>query len=151
MKIPHIFLAVITFSLASNIFAAEKTIPFSNLPQAIQTAVRGVIGSAPITRVVEEKEETLFYTVEYTGLNGRKFEIEVSPQGKVLENGELINAVDTPEPVHKTIAEKTKGVVWLKVIKASHDGKPAFIVKFDRGGDNEGKFTLNEKGEIVSD
>lgn len=151
MKIPHVLLAVISLSLATNIFAAERTIAFSNLPQAIQTTIRGVIGSAPVTRVIEEKEETSFYTVEYTGLNGRKFEIEVSPEGKILENGELINAADTPEPVHKKIAEKTKGVVWLKVIKATHDGKPLFIVKFDRGGDNEDKFTLNAKGEPVSE
>lgn len=151
MKLAYSLFATLGLVLVQYVSAAERNVPFSKLPDAVQNAARGVIGGAPVVRVIQEEEGESFYTVEYTGTGGRTFEIEISPTGKILEKGELVNAADTPDAVRKKIEEKTKGVVWLKVIKSAREGQTIFVVKFDRGGDNEGKLTLGSKGEVVGE
>ncbi|MND06113.1 hypothetical protein D3C83_273040 [compost metagenome] len=69
----------------------------------------------------------------------------------MLERGELIAVADVPEAARKVIEDKTKGFVWTKVIKATHEGQTIYVVKFDRGGDDEGQFSISDKGKVISE
>lgn len=148
MKPTQTLVVAVGLSLTILASAAERNLSFSQLPDVVQKAATEVIKDAKVIRVLEEKEKTAFYTVEYEGRGGRKFEVEISPDGKVIESGELVNVADTPEPAKKKIEEKTKSVAWMKVIKATEEGKTVYIVKFDRGGDDEDQFTVDAKGNI---
>lgn len=136
---------------ATPVPAAERNLQFAELPEVVQKAAREIVQDAKVLKVLEEKEKMAFYTVEYAGRAGRTFEVEISPKGQVLERGELIAVADAPEAARKVIEEKTKSFSWKKVIKASHEGQTVYVVKFDRGGDDEGQFTVNAKGKVLSE
>jgi len=151
MKSIQALVAVAAFTWAVQLNAAERSLQFSELPEVVQKAAREIVRDAKVLKVAEEKEKMAFYSVEYEGRGGRKFEVEISPAGKVLESGELIAVADAPEAARKVIEERTKSFAWKKVIKATHEGQTVYVVKFDRGGDDEGQFIVSDKGKVISE
>lgn len=151
MKTIQTLVAIAGLTFAIHAHAVERNLEYSELPAAVKTAADEVVRDAKVIKVTQELEKTVYYTVEYAGRGGRTFEVTISTEGKVVQTGEMVKAVDTPEPARKVIEEKIKTVVWHKVVKLTRDGQVVYFVKFDRGGDNEGEFTVDANGKLVED
>lgn len=151
MKPIQAFVAVAAFICAVHLNAAQRGIQFSELPEAVQKTAHEIVRDAKVLKVIEEVEKGWMYTVQYEGRGGRTFEVEISQAGKVLGSGELIAVADTAEAARKIIEERTKTFVWVKVIKATLEGQAVYVVKFDRGGDDEGQFTISDTGKVISE
>jgi hypothetical protein len=82
---------------------------------------------------------------------GRNFEVEISPEGRILENAELIQAAGAPDAVRKKIEEKAKGALFLKIEKNIGDKGAAYIVEFTGADGNEGKLTIDSQGKVISE
>jgi len=152
MKTCCAILAIACAGLAMNASAAdaEKTMQFKDLPAAVQSAARGVIGPAKVIRAGEELEGGVIYSVQYEA-GGKKFEVEISPEGKVRENAELIEVAAAPDAVRKKIEEKTKGALFVKTEKTGNGQESIYIVEFTGNNGGEGKLKIDSQGKVISE
>lgn len=69
----------------------EKTIKFTDAPDAVQASIKKEVGDAKITKVLEgsdtEGGKATYYEAKYT-LNGKKLEVKVAPDGKLISKGD---------------------------------------------------------------
>ena len=68
-----------------DLFEQEEDVPLSDVPPAVLDAARAVVPGIVLTEAEREKERGVWvYEVEGL-LEGQEYEIEVTPEGKVLE------------------------------------------------------------------
>jgi hypothetical protein len=70
------------------LFEKEKEVPLSDVPQEALKAAQGAIDGITITEAEMEKEDGQTIYVFEGESNGKEYEIEVTPEGKVLETEE---------------------------------------------------------------
>ncbi len=76
----------------------EKEIPLSQVPAAVVAAARGAVDGITLTEAEVETEDGQFvYTLEGAA-QGKEYEIEVTPDGRVLEVEQEDEADDNDEP-----------------------------------------------------
>lgn len=68
-----------------DLFEKEKEIPLSEVPPEALKAAQGAVDGVTITEAEMEKEDGETVYVFEGEANGKEYEIEVTPQGKVLE------------------------------------------------------------------
>jgi hypothetical protein len=128
--------AVIALAFAAVLHAAETDTPIGKLPEPVQKAMRELVGKGKITKTVKETEKdgTVLYEVSYL-VGKKKFEAEVSPEGKVLVVDEEIQLSEAPEAVRKVIEEKTAGGKIRKIEKAVKGKEVFYEAEFTKGGE----------------
>jgi hypothetical protein len=126
--------AVFTLAVAGVLRAGEAATPFEKLPGPVQKAMRELVGKGKITKTVKETEKdgTVLYEVSYL-VGKRKFEAEVSPEGKLLVVDEEIQLSEAPAAVQKTIGEKTAGGKIRKIEKAVKGKEVFYEAEFIKG------------------
>ena len=68
-----------------DLFEQEKEVPLSQVPAETLKAAQGAVDGIEITEAeMEEEDGETVYVLEGEA-NGKEYEIEVTPQGKVLE------------------------------------------------------------------
>jgi len=68
-----------------DLFEKEKEVPLSEVPQEALKAAQGAVDGITIAEAEMEKEDgQTLYILEGTAV-GKEYEIEVTPEGKVLE------------------------------------------------------------------
>ncbi len=68
-----------------DLFEQEKEVPLSEVPQEALEAAQGAVDGITITEAEMEKEDGETVYVFEGEANGKEYEIEVTPEGKVLE------------------------------------------------------------------
>jgi hypothetical protein len=83
-----------------DMFEKEKEVPLSDVPAVVLEAAQGAVDGVTITEAEREKEDGETVYVFEGEANGKEYEIEVTPEGKVLEveeeaeNGEEDEGMD---------------------------------------------------------
>ena len=67
------------------LFEQEKEVPLSEVPAEALKAAQGAVDGVTITEAEVEKEDGQTVYVLEGEANGKEYEIEVTPEGKVLE------------------------------------------------------------------
>ncbi len=68
-----------------DMFEQEKDVPLSEVPREALEAAQGAVVGITITEAEMEKEDGETVYIFDGELNGKEYEIEVTPEGKVLE------------------------------------------------------------------
>lgn len=68
-----------------DLFEQEKDVPLSEVPQEVLEAAQGAVDGITITEAETEKEDGETVYILEGQANGKEYEIEVTPEGKVLE------------------------------------------------------------------
>lgn len=126
-----LLLATLTLSLAGTAFAEEKKINESEVPKA---ALDGVVKKYPTAkRVGFEREVEKGKTVYEIKLvnDGRKIDVDVSPEGKIVAEEEEVAIDSAPEAVKKALAASPKYGKWTikrleKVINDENTAAPQY-------------------------
>ena len=71
-----------------DMFEKEKEVPLSEVPAEALKAAQGAVEGITITEAEMEKEDGKTGYVFEGQANGKEYEIEVTPEGKVLETEE---------------------------------------------------------------
>jgi uncharacterized membrane protein YkoI len=78
-------------------FEKEKEVPLSEVPEEALKAAQGAVDGITITEAEMEKEDGQTVYILEGEANGKKYEIEVTPEGKVLETEEETGDKDEGE------------------------------------------------------
>jgi hypothetical protein len=68
-----------------DLFEQEKEVPLSEVPAEALRAAKGAVDGVTITEAEMEKEDGETVYILEGEANGKEYEIEVTPEGKVLE------------------------------------------------------------------
>jgi hypothetical protein len=79
------------------LFEQEKEVPLSEVPAEALKAAQGAVDGVTITEAEMEKEDGQTVYVFEGEANGKEYEIEVTPEGKVLEVEEEADEEDEGE------------------------------------------------------
>src|SRR5579862_201316 len=101
-----IILTVILLLAAGSLFAkTEEVEDISKLPKAVQKTVKEQAGDGKIVRIQKEKaNKHVAYGVECSK-DGRKWQIEVAPDGRLLLRAEEMALTNLTTAVQKTIQD----------------------------------------------
>ena len=146
---------VLTFAaitLNSSLFAKE-------CPPAVRAAVVKAHPGAQIAACKEETEQgKLQYEVNITTKQGKKMDIDVSPEGTILLTEVPVTGTAVPDAVMKALDAKYPGAKVLEAMKqTAADGKVSYELSFKSGNErNEQTFIsdgtlVEEKGEAQKD
>jgi hypothetical protein len=99
-------LLVITIGLAttSALFAGERRIKRSEVPQAVLEAATARYPNAAMTGFAREEESGKTTFEVQLKANGVRIEIDVSPEGTILSEERTISTVELPDAVRKGLA-----------------------------------------------
>jgi uncharacterized membrane protein YkoI len=78
-------------------FEKEKEVPLSEVPEEALKAAQGAVDGITIIEAEMEKEKGETVYILEGEANGKKYEIEVTPEGKVLETEEETGDKDEGE------------------------------------------------------
>jgi uncharacterized membrane protein YkoI len=128
-------LALLTLAANASARAADTELPLNKMPENVQKGVHEAVGSGKITKTVKETEKdgSVIYEVAYT-VGDKKFEAEISPDGKIKVIDEEITLTQAPEAAQKTMKEQTAGGSITKIEKCTKGEEVSFEAEFTKSG-----------------
>lgn len=100
------------------------------LPPAAAAAIKKAFPKATIDEVEREREGVVLYEVELKQ-NGKEVEVEVSPDGQIVEVGRKVAKGDLPKAVAKTLA-RLAGDAKINEIEKEEIHAVVKLVKLDK-------------------
>jgi uncharacterized membrane protein YkoI len=95
--------------------ADEKKIPLDQVPKVVLDAVKARFADAKVTKAETETEEgKTIYEIAITH-KGQKIEVEVSPEGKILEYEKQIDPKDMPKAAGDALQGKYPQASYKRV------------------------------------
>lgn len=150
----HLAVVAISASLALLAFGKEEkegTVTWSQVPAAAQQTIKQ---HAPETAIkkIEKDEEDGKVAYEFQIIQGgKKSEITVAADGKLLSVEEEVALADVPVAVRQTIEAQAAGGKAGTLEKVTEDGETTFEAKVQKGGKRleitvtpDGKLTRTE-------
>ena len=112
----------------------EETVTWSQVPAAAQQAIKQHAPETAIQKIEKDDEDGKtsyeFQIVE----GGKKSEITVTPDGKLLSVEEVVALADAPAAVRQTLEAQATGGKMGTVEKVTEDGKMTFETKVEKDG-----------------
>lgn len=147
-----IYLTIVAF-LSTGLLqgrAEETDLPFAKLPAPVQSAMKKLVGQFRMTKTTRETEKDgrVIYEVAYENA-GKKFEAEVSAEGKLMVIDEELTLSAAPAAVRKTIELATAGGKVNKVEKATEGRKTYYEAEFRKGNDKH-EVKVAPDGKVIS-
>ncbi|MBN1899865.1 PepSY-like domain-containing protein [Candidatus Sumerlaeota bacterium] len=126
---------------------SETKIELAQAPQAVQDAIKKIVGDNPIKEVIEEKEDGVTtYEAEYT-VGGMEHSLECAATGEILELESEIEADALPASVIEKLNKKFPGAV----IKEACAVQVFFYeIEIEKDGKKQ-EIEINATGEIDDD
>lgn len=156
MKLTHIVPILAALAMPHLVRADEddKPVKFEELPPAVAKAIQDAVGSEKPSEIKREEEDGKpAYEAVWTA-KGRKHEITVAEDGKVLGTEEVIPLEEAPAAVREAIAKEAGTDKVTEVEKATEDGQTFYeaVIKRAKGSDElkldaAGKVLKHEKGD----
>ena len=129
--------------------ADEAKVDVASAPQAVQAAVKKIVGSSAITGFSKEIEDgKTSYEVEYK-LNDAEHSATFAPDGKVLEQEEPVKAANLPAAVTAAIAKAAPGGKVGEVSKVKADDKSYYEADVTVGEEKH-EIKLAADGTVLS-
>ena len=141
-------LIILNLLLVPTIAAAGKV----GCPKPVLDAIDGAYPKATVLACKQEKEDgrTLFEAKVKTA-DGRKLELDVSPEGKVLQSEEVVAQDTLPEVVRSAFAARYPGVKADRAERMiTGEGKVSFEISFHAGKARKAA-TFAEDGAFVEE
>lgn len=138
-------MAVPTLAFAE---AGDKPVKESELPPAVAKAIKSAAAEAklgPITLGDEDGKKA--YEAKWQA-GGRKHEITVAVDGKVLSVEEIIPLAEAPEAVRAAVAHEEGGAQVKEVEKVLADGKTSYEVDL-KSGKTKGEVVFDKNGKVI--
>lgn len=162
MKLIHTITSLSLLTLSFGAFAAEddneKPVKLDELPAAVVKAIKDATGDAKITNLVREKDDDVEAIEATWEVKGKRHEVVVGLDGKVLCKEEVIDLADAPEPIRAAIAKAANGKKVKQVEKGVEKGKTFYEAQIatDKGTlevklDATGKELEREEGDDEKD
>jgi hypothetical protein len=142
MQMKQLSIIVATLALTAAMVCAaerdeEKPLKLAEVPAAVQKTILQHTSADSVRSLVRENEDgKIVYDVEFTK-DGKKGEMDVAEDGKVIGTEEEITAKDLPAAVQKTLAAQT--------------GKPGTIMKVLENGKTNYEIELHQVHEVIID
>jgi uncharacterized membrane protein YkoI len=106
--------------------SAETKVSLESLPQAVQTAIKKAVGTAPISSICQENENgKIEYEVETT-YDGKLRSYEFNAKGSLLEIEDAIDLDSLPAAAKSTIQNEAAGGSIKEVEKVTKHGKVSY-------------------------
>jgi uncharacterized membrane protein YkoI len=126
----------------------SKEVKLEDVPPAAQAVIQSHTSSGTIEKITRKKEEGKhFYKVEYKK-DGRKFELEVDEDGKVLEVEEFMKMEELPPAVQETVKTESAGAEIKELVLETEGGKTFYEVEFEKDG-KEHEVKIAEDGTVL--
>ncbi|HTS18422.1 MAG TPA: hypothetical protein VMP11_12675 [Verrucomicrobiae bacterium] len=105
---------------------AEKSLSLTDVPPAVQTAIKQFAGTNPILKIKQESEDGKDFFAAKVTINGVKQGIEVAPDGTVLATEKYISLVDAPAAVQTAIKQWAGAGSIDSVTEETEGGKKGY-------------------------
>ncbi len=140
-----VVLVAVAMLFTHSLFAAE-------CPPSVRTAVEKAHPGAKIAGCKEERERgRLQYEVGITTKEGKKMELDISPEGALLLTEESVPSDAVPEMVKKALAAKYPDAKEIEAEKqTAADGKVSYEIAFKVGNDRK-ELTFTPDGKLVEE
>ena len=111
---------------AGRLSAEEKDLPLDKIPHVVLDAVKAKFPELKLTKAAAEKEDgkeiiEVSFTVKET-----KYEVESTPDGKLLAIDKEIEAKEMPEKVSKAVEAKYPDAKYKMIEEVTKDDKVAY-------------------------
>jgi uncharacterized membrane protein YkoI len=138
------WLAAMALSVAAPALAGD-------CPAAVMSAVERAQPKSKALSCKSEKEKgSTLYEVKVQTMDGKKLEMDVSPEGEILVTEEHIPLSAVPSAAMTSLEKKFAGARVSDAERlTAKDGEVSFELTFKAGG-KEHEITVTEAGEILS-
>ncbi len=148
-----ICLTVVTVSAGVALLAfgkeeKEETISWAQVPAAAQQTIKQRAPETAI-RKIEKDDEDGKASYEFQIVQaGKKSEVTVDADGKLMSLEEVVALADVPVTVRQTLETQAMGGKMDKVEKVTEDGKTTFEAKIEKDG-KKSEVTVTPDGKIA--
>lgn len=126
----------------------DPILKLSQVPQKVQQTIKTYASEAEIKQItMGDVDGTKAYEVEIEK-GGRKSEVAITPDGKVLSTEEIIPLEEVPAAARQAINAKAAGGKVVSTEKVVENGKTAFEAVIEKGG-KQSMFSVAADGKIV--
>lgn len=148
-------IALFALGLAGAARADEKRVKESEVPAPVLAAVAKKYPTAKKTGFSKEVEnkQTVF-EIDLTD-GGKKLEVEVSPEGKILVEEQEIALEAVPANVRKALSDSTKYGKWTvkkaeRVVSNENEAAPSFELHIASGA-KKAEVVFDKDGKLVKE
>jgi uncharacterized membrane protein YkoI len=141
----------VTLVLAAG--AAEEKIPLDKLPDAVRNAVKDKFAGAELVSATREEENGKTIYEIAVKHDGRKMDVSLTADGKIVEVEKQITAKELPEPVAKALKDRWARATLKRVEEVTRGDKVVYEVAISqaRGGRTmRAEITFNAEGKVVN-
>jgi len=137
---------------AAAVFALTAPASASPCPQSVTQAVLKAHAGAVVNACKQETEDgKIQYEVKITLTDGKRAELDVDPEGKILLTEEYVDLAAVPPAVMSAFAAKFPGAKATKAEKqTSADGKMTYELAFGTGAAKK-EATFTADGALVEE
>ncbi|MBZ5498988.1 MAG: hypothetical protein LAP85_21525 [Acidobacteriia bacterium] len=136
----------------------DPVLKMSQVPQKVQQAIKTYASPAEIKKITKgDVDGTMAYEFEIEK-GGRKAEVSITPDGKLLTSEEEIPPSEVPEAARKVMDAHAAGGKVVSTEKVFENGKTAFGAVIEKGGKQseisvapDGKLTGSEEDIPLSE
>lgn len=141
--------AAVLVVLAGTARADEEKVPLNKLPRAVVDAVKAKYPGAELKGAEKEVEKgKTYYEVALTH-KGKKLEVTLTPEGKIVEVEKEITARDLPAPVTEGIEAKYPKAKIKRAEEITKGGKTLYEALIETADKKKFEVVLDPTGKIV--
>jgi uncharacterized protein YxeA len=155
MKSRLIILLAATLAFALSAWAQAKpeekdpALKMSQVPQKVQQAIQQYATAAEIQQITKgdvDGKAVYEFAIEK---NGRKSEVAITPDGKLLTTEEEMPLQEIPEAARKSISAQAAGGKIVSTEKVFENGKTAYGAVIEKNG-KQSEYSFAADGKIAS-
>jgi uncharacterized membrane protein YkoI len=156
VKFNQIITGVATVALlagsAAPLLAAEEkdeTVTLSQTPEKVQKTIKAFASETEIKKIEKgDMDGKMAYEFEIEKA-GKKSEVTILPNGKLLGTEEEVALSDIPEAARKTINDQAVGGKIVATAKVVEGGKTVYEAVIEKDG-KKAEITVKPNGKLVS-
>ena len=128
----------------------DEEIKLADVPAAVKATIESATAGTTIKKIEKSDEDgKTVYEAEFVR-DGKKSEITVAPDGKLLSAEEKTTLDALPAAARAAINEKASGSKIMSVEKITEDGKVTFEAKVKKG-EKIMEYAVGDDGKIVGE
>jgi len=145
----RLVLLILAMGLATSSYAkSDEIYDVSKLPKAVQKTVREQVGDGKIVKMRKETvDRRIAYGVE-CAKDGKKWQIEVAPDGKLLLRAAEVALTNLSAAVQKTIQQNAAKGKIESIADVTEDGQSYYEAAVSFNG-QEKTFIIDTDGKLI--
>ncbi len=143
--------ALVALSLAAIASADEEKIPLDKLPKVVLDAVKAKFPDAELTGAEKDDENGKIQFEVALKHKGHKYEVIVTPEGKIVAIEKEIAIKDLPKAVTAALAEKYPKATYKKAEEITKGEKLSYEVLLVTAQNTQVEVVLDPSGKILEE